>query len=160
MQKIIEIIKIGFGLVLAYIFVIIVGNILFLNNTPQINMQYIASLREIPSYVGTQLASLSTMFENKDALIQNNVAQLEKQTGATEIPISSDEQKTMVDSVAQTTNSAPNAIFNYVSQGVAASAPDTNGQVILRFDPKTQQNIEYKRFKRPDGTYIDIMILK
>lgn len=159
MSKFFELLKIGGGMFAAYIFVVIVGARLFMPNSPEINMQYIASLREIPSYTKVQLASLGSLFKNKDAVIQKEVDTFKKKTGAVEIAVSKEEQKTLVDSVGQTTNPAPNAVFNYMSKGVAASAPDAQGKVILRVDENTQQNIKYKQFTRPDGSVLEIMIL-
>ena len=160
MNKPIELLKIVGGMLFAYGFAVLVGSNLFMVDSPKINTEYLATLHEVPSYMEVQLASLKTTFSNKDRAVQDSFDTFKKQTGATEIAISQNEQKKLVDSAAQLTNPAPNAIFNYVSKGVAASAPNTDGQVVLRFDSQTQQNIEYKRFTRPDGTVLDIMILK
>lgn len=157
-QKFQNIGKIGISLVLSYLVAMVVGKNLFLGNSPQINMQYIASLRETPSRVKVYLSSLPSMFQSND--VQKKMDEFKQKTGAVEVAVTKEEQQKQVAAVAQTTNPAPNALFNYVSKGVAASAPDKQGEVVLRLDPETQKNIEYKQFTRPDGTVLNILILK
>ncbi len=159
MSKLFEILKIGGAMLGAYLIVATVGTNLFMSNSPQINMEYIASLREIPSNAKVQLASLGSIFVNKDAAVKKEIDSFKKETGAIEVAVSKEEKKTLVDSVGQKTNPVPNAVFNYMSKGVAAHEDTATGKTIIRVDESAQQQIEYKRFTRPDGTILDIMIL-
>ena len=158
MEKYFNFIKIVGVLVLAYLIVTTIGIRLFEVNSPALNMQYIASLKEIPSQVKVNLLAFTTMFQQRDT--QTEIDTFKKKTGVVEMAISKEEQAKKIDSIAQTTNPAPNTVFDYVSKGVAASTPDKDGRVVLRLDEATQKNIEYKQFTRPDGTVLEIMILK
>lgn len=160
MTKLITLLKICGALLTSYFIVTFFGTKLFVDNTPTIDMQYIASFREAPSLVSVYISSLGSLFSNPDKEIQKQVDEYKKETGAVEVAVSEEEQKTLVDSMSNPENPVPNAVFNFVSKGVAASAPDKNGKVILRMDENTKKNIQYKRFTRKDGTTLDIMILK
>lgn len=149
--------KIILSLTLSYLLAIVIDRSLFLDNSPQINKQFIASLQETPSRVEVYLSSIPLLFQQDN--LQKQIDDYKKKTGAVEVAVSTVEQQKVQDSLAQTTNPAPNALFNYISTGVAASTPDKQGEVVLRLDPQTQKNIEYKRFTRPDGSTLDIMIL-
>jgi len=156
MSKIIVLLKIAGGMLVSYLVVATIGTQLFEVNSPKINMQYIASLRETPSKVWVSIASLGSMFNRPDT--QKQMEEFAKKTGATEIAVSAEELKTVAKSLENTTNPLPNAVFNYVSQGVATAKAAEEGEIIMRIDPKT--NIEYRRFIRKDGTVLEIMILK
>jgi hypothetical protein len=161
MSKLFEFLKIWSAMLAAYIVVATVGGKLFMTNSPKLNMEYIASLREIPSYTKVQVSSLASLFTNKDKAVQKQVDELKKQTGAVEVAVSKEEQKTLVDSMGHKTNPVPEAVFNYVAKGVAVTAKSAKAegvqeQVVLRIDPET--NIQYRRFQRPDGTFLDVMI--
>ncbi len=99
--------------------------------------------------------------EEDAAKTQQKIDEYKKKTGAVEIAVSKEEQKVLTESMGQKTNPVPDAVFNYISKGVAVTAKsaqaDEVNEVVLRVDPETQ--VEYKRFTRPDGTTLDIMIL-
>jgi len=157
-MKLFNLIKTTFGMLAAYLLVVLMGSNIFLKNSPKINMEYIASLRETPSKISTYLSSLGSQFGNRDKILQEEIETLKKETGVVEIAISTDEQKKLADSISQSSNPLPNAIFNYVSRGVAASVDEKSKQGVVRIDPST--NIKYKRFSRPDGTFLDVMIVE
>jgi hypothetical protein len=148
--------KIFIAMGIAYLFVISFGTRLFERNSPKINMQYIASLRELPSKAKVTIASIGSIFSKKSTDTQ--IEEFKQKTGAIEVAIPDEEKKTLITTTGKTENPVPNAVFNYISQGVAAAQPSEGSGTVLRIDPKT--NIEYKRYQRKDGTFIDIMILK
>ena len=167
MSKFTQLLKIAGGLLASFVIVSFISPRLFVENTPALNVEYIASLkeipnglRELPSKTSTYFASLFN-FSNASQTPQEQEKQLQKftaDTGAVEVPLSAKEVQQAGASAGQPVNPAPNAVFKYISTGVAASEPDPSGKVIIRIDPETQKNIQYKRFKRPDGTYLDIML--
>lgn len=160
MSNIVTLFKICGALVLAYVLVVIINPRLFVDNSPVINKQFIASFREAPSYISVQFSALAYLFHNKNKAVLDEVSTIQKEVGGTEVELTSDEKAQLVNASGSKTNPAPNAVFNYVSQGVAASEIDTQGHVVLRMDASTQQNMEYRRFTRSDGTTLDVLILK
>lgn len=150
--------KIIVGIAVAYFISFFIGGRIFLMNTPHINEQYIASLRETPSRVGVFITSLASFLQKDNT--QKEIERFKTETGSTEVAVSDTDKQKLIDSTSLVENPQPDALFNYVSKGVAASKPSTQGETVLRLDEQTQQNLEYKRFVRPDGTVLDILILK
>lgn len=163
MSKFSQLLKIIGGLSISYVIVIFFGPKLFINNTPTINKAYIASirewpnsLRELPSKTSVLVASLFR-FSDSSKTAEEQQRQIEKfkqDTGAVEVAFSQTEQQQAIAAIVKTENPIPNAVFNYLSKGVAA-APSENGGVVLRFDPTTGKNV--RQFTLKDGRVIQIM---
>jgi hypothetical protein len=158
-----EFLQIGGAMLAAYIFVATIGSSLFMSNSPKLNMEYIVSLREIPSYAKVQVSSLASLFTNKDKAIQKQVDELKQKTGTVEIAVSKEEQKKIAESIGQKTNPAPGAVFEYVAKGIAVTAKSAKAEgvseKIYRFDPGTKTNFVRKKSSSSPTGYIEVMIL-
>lgn len=156
MHKLTELLKIGGTLLFSYLLVSIISPRFFINNTPQVDVQYIASLRdgvrEAPSKAKVFMASLFTP-KNSAKQVEIQIEEFKKETGATEVAFSPVEETKLAETVMQTTNPVPNAVFNYMSKGVAASEPDTQGNVVIRFEGETK----IREFTLKDGRIVRIM---
>jgi len=140
MSKISFTLKIFFAMTTAYLLAIFCGTKFFKANSPRINTEYIASFW--------------SSFEKKPSNTQ--MQQLHQKIGGIEMAISEEEQKKHISSLGKKENPIPNAVFQYISQGVA-TAKASEG-IVLRIDPETKR--EFRRFKLKDGTFIDIVVLK
>lgn len=153
-DKLKGIFKIVGGMFISYLLVVLVVPILFLNNSPDVNIETIARLGESPSKMRVFFASLFAFSDSSQ--LDRQIEDFKQKTGAVEEPIPETEQTRADYSDAYTKNPVPGAVYEYKAKGVAMTEDKKNNQTVLRIDPGT--NVIHKRFTLPDGRTINVMI--